>query len=100
MDTQTHQQTVDDRMLMGTSTVQEVHGLKEGLDTFLEASGIEINKDKSRVYFFNTLKITKINILGILEFSEWGLSSKYLGAPLAESTIRKILCKELLETIK
>ena len=47
LEPQTHQWFVDDRMLMGTSTVQEAHGLKEGLDTYLEASGLEINKDKS-----------------------------------------------------
>ena len=63
-------------MLMGPSTVQEAHGLKEGLDTFLEASGLEINKDKSQVYFFNTLKITNKHILGIMELSKGGLPSK------------------------
>ena len=36
-------------MLMGPSTIEEAHGLKEGLDTLLEASGIEINNDKSQV---------------------------------------------------
>ena len=70
-------------MLMGPSTIKDAHGLKEGLDTFLEASGLEINKDKSQVYFFNTPKITKRNILRILEFSEGRLPSKYLGGLLA-----------------
>ena len=47
LEPQTHQQFVYDTMLMGPSTVQEACSLKEGLYTFLEASGIEINKDKS-----------------------------------------------------
>ena len=34
-------------MLMGLSMVQEARGIKEGLDTFLEASELEINKVKS-----------------------------------------------------
>ena len=66
----------------------------------MEASGLEFNKDKSQVYFFNTSNITKRNILMVLEFSEGVLPSKYLGAPLAESTIRKISWKDLLDKIK
>ena len=62
LEPQTHQQFVDDTMLMGMSTVKEAHGIKEGLDTFLEDSGLEINKTKYQVYFFNTPKITKKGI--------------------------------------
>ena len=43
----------------------------------MEASGLEVNKDKSQVYFFNTSNITKRNILRILEFLEGELPSKY-----------------------
>ena len=87
-------------MLMGPSLVQDARGIKDSLNTFLEASGLEINKEKSQTYFFNTSKITKRNILKILEFLEGKLPSKYLGAPVAESTIRKISWKELLDKIK
>ena len=59
LEPQTHQQFVDDTMLMGPSMVQEARGIKEGLDTFMEAIGLEINKTKSQVYFFNTSKIMK-----------------------------------------
>ena len=71
-------------MLMGPSLVQEARGIKDILNKFLEASGLEINKENSQTYFFNTLKITKRNIFRILEFSEGKLPLKYLGAPLAE----------------
>ena len=100
LEPQTHQRFVDDTMLMGLSTVKEAHGIKEGLDTFLEASGLEINKTKSQVYFFNTPKITRRNILRIIGFSEGELPSKYLGAPLAELTIRKVSWKEILDKLK
>ena len=49
---------------------------------------------------FNTLKITKKNILRILEFFEGVLPSKYLVVPLADSTIIQISWKELLDKIK
>ena len=84
LEPQTHEQFVDDTMCMAPSTVQEARGIKDGLDTFLEASKLEINKVKSQVYFFNNPKIMKRNILRILGFSEGGLPSKYLGAPLAK----------------
>ena len=100
MDPQTHQQFVDDNMLMGPSSVQEARGIKDNLNTFMEASGLEINKEKFQTYCFNTPKITRRNILRILEFSEGKLPSKYLGALLVESTIRQISWKELMDKIK
>ena len=90
LEPQTHQQCVDDTMLMGPYTIQEARGINKGLYTFLETNGLEINREKSQVYFFNTLKITQRNILKIPEFSEGVLPSKYMGAPLAESTIKQI----------
>ena len=59
MDPQKHKKFIDDNMLMGPSSVQEPRGIKKGLYTFLEASWLEINIDKSQVYFFNTLKTLK-----------------------------------------
>ena len=65
----------------------------------MEASGLEINKEKSQTYFFNTPRITKRNILRILEFPEGSLPSEYLGACLVESTIKLVSWKELLDKI-
>ena len=59
MDPQTHQQFIDENMLMGPYSVQEPRGIKDCLNTFLESSGLEINKEKYQTYFFNTPKITK-----------------------------------------
>ena len=97
---QTHQQFVDDTMLMGRSTIKEAEMLKRCLNLFLKASGLEINKEKSQVYFFNTAKRIRREILRILEFQEGSLPSKYLGAPLSESTSKQILWKEILDKLK
>ena len=99
MDPQTHQQFVDDNMLMGPSSVHKARGIKDCFNTFLEASGLEINKEKSQSYFFNTPRITKRIILRILEFPEGSFPSKYLGAPMVESTIKQVSWKEMLEKI-
>ena len=44
---QTHQQFVDDTMLMGITSVREERVIKETLEEFNKASGLEINKGKT-----------------------------------------------------
>ena len=46
-DTQTHQQFVDDTMLMGHPSVQEARAFKKCLTTFAKASGLDINRENS-----------------------------------------------------
>jgi len=50
----THQQFMDDIMLFGNVSCREVKRVKDTLDLFMEASGTQINKEKSCAYFFNT----------------------------------------------
>ena len=45
--TQTHQQFVDDTMLMGIASVREARVIKETLEEFNKASGLDINKGKT-----------------------------------------------------
>ena len=47
MDPQTHQQFVDDTMLMGHPSVQEAQSFKKSLNLFAKASGLEVNPNKS-----------------------------------------------------
>jgi len=100
LEAQTHQQFVDDTMLMGHASVQEAKAIKAVLHLFSQASGLDINVDKSQIFFFNTPGITKRNILRILGFQGSSLPSKYLGAPLSESTLKKVSWQELLEKIR
>ena len=81
---QTHQQFVDDTMLMGIAMVKEAREIKKTLEEFKQANGLDINKDKSQLFFFNTQNETKRNIIRTLGFTEGHLPSKFLGAPLAE----------------
>ena len=87
IDRHSHQQLVDDTMLMGKASVQEVRSINYCLNTFLAASGLDINKRKSHIYFFNTCHIMKRNICHILGLYEGTLPSKYLGAPLSDSLL-------------
>jgi len=60
---------------------------------FLEASGLEINEDKSQVFFFNSPQVNRRNFLQILRFKEGTLPNKYLGAPLLGSQVKQVSWK-------
>ena len=62
MEKKTHQQFVDDTMLMGHPSVQEARAFKSCLAAFAKASGLEVNLEKSQVFFFNTPLISQRNI--------------------------------------
>ena len=85
----THQQFVDDNLLMGNPSIQEAISINETLETFSKSSGITINKDKSQIYFFNTHVITQRNISRILGFTISTFPSKYLGDPLISFALKK-----------
>ena len=84
MNPQTHQQFMEDTMLMGAASVREARAIKNTLDTFKQVSGLKVNKGKSHIFFFNTHSEIRRNINRILGFMEGALPSKYLGAPLLE----------------
>eukprot|EP00253_Pinus_taeda_P024197 PITA_24197 len=75
----THQQFVDDIMLFGEPSVREVRHLRRIWDLFAEASGLEINRDKSCVFIFNTVDQVKAHLIRLLGFRRGELPTKYLG---------------------
>jgi len=99
-ETQSHQQFVDDTMLMAHPAVQEAKELKRTLKLFAEASGMEANPRKSSTYFFNTPPITQRNITRILGFQVGSLPTKYLGIPLSDSTIKQASWQDLLDKLQ
>jgi hypothetical protein len=52
--TTSHNQFVDDTMLLNTPTAQEANKLRSILNDFNEASETTFNLDKSQLFFFNT----------------------------------------------
>ena len=82
MDAQTHQQFVDDTMLMGHPLVQEARSFKKCMNLFSKESGLTVNPNESKIFFMNTDRTTTRNIVWILGFSKGTMPSKYLGIPL------------------
>ena len=79
-----HNQFVDDNMLMEILSVIEARAIKMVLDEFMVAYGTSINQYKSHLLFFNTLVLVQFNISRIMGFRKSFLSLKYLGVPLLE----------------
>jgi exonuclease III len=93
-----HSQFVDDTLLMGSPTAREANSLKEILQTFSDASGLECNKDKSQIFFFNTPPPIQHHISEILGFNRSSLPSKYLGIPLIDNALRNSSWENLLSS--
>ena len=100
MDKKTHQQFVDDMMLMGHHSVQEERAFKTSIVTFPKASRLEVNPEKSQIFFFNSSLITQRNIRRILGFQKGRLPTKYLGVPLSQNLIRQASWQDLIDRVK
>jgi len=73
-----HQQFVDDIMLFYEVSVKEVRNVKRILEMFMEASGMEINKEKSCTFIFNMPDSIKAHLTRTLGFRQGELPTKYL----------------------
>ena len=75
-------------MLFCEVSLREVRRVKKILDMFVEASGMEINKDKSCTFIFNTPESIKIYLTRTLGFRLGELPTKYIGNQLALNPTR------------
>lgn len=87
-------------MLFGYPSVQEASEFKVVLNDFTEASRTSINCSKSQIFFFNTTPVVKSAIVRIVGFPIATLPSKYLGAPLTDSTIKHSSWRNLIEKLE
>jgi hypothetical protein len=94
--TPSHSQFVDDTLLMNSPTAHEAVKLKSILSNFTEASGMTLNLDKSKLFFFNTPMEVQIHISKILGIPRSSLPSNYLGIPLTGAPAKSISWDSLL----
>eukprot|EP00253_Pinus_taeda_P015690 PITA_15690 len=96
----THQQFVDDIMLFREVSIKEVRAIKEVLEIFMEALRMEINKEKSYKFIFNTPEAIKAHLTRTLGFRQGDLPTKYLGNQLDIHPTRMKNCQEVIDKIK
>nr|GEX22727.1 hypothetical protein [Tanacetum cinerariifolium] len=90
----------DDLFLFAHGDVNFASIIKEALDEFKDASGLNPSMPKSKAYFFNVINHTKLVILHVLPFEEDRLSVKYLGVPLVSSRLIFRDCKEPIDKVQ
>ena len=84
---------------MNSPTAREASKLNSILLDFIEASGMTLNLDKSKLYFFNTPVAVQLHISKLLGIPKSSLPSNYLGIPLTGATTRSISWDNLLLSI-
>jgi hypothetical protein len=94
-----HSQFVDDTLLMNSPTAREANKLNSILSDFTEASGMTLNLDKSKLFFFNTLAAVQLHISKLLGIPKSSLPSNYLGIPLTGAPAKSISWDNLLLSI-
>jgi hypothetical protein len=94
-----HNQFVNETLLMNTPTVQEEIKLSSILSDFSEASGTTFNLAKSQLFFFNTPVEIQQQLSQILNTPVCTLPSHYMGLPLFDSAARNISWDSLLLSI-
>lgn len=86
-------------MLYGTLTVKEAHCFKAVLNLFRQASGMDLNLDKSSSFFHTHLAIQRY-LTNILGFKRRSLPSKYLGIPLTRKPWQKLHWEHFLSKLE
>jgi hypothetical protein len=97
--THSHSQFVDDTFLLNSPMAQEAQKLNSILADFIEASGMSLNLDKSKLYFFNTPPSVQRHISRLLGIPRISLPSNYLGIPLSGAAASNISWDNLLLSI-
>ena len=87
----------DDLFLFAHGDVNSASIIKEALDEFKDASGLNPSMPKSKAYFCNVINHTKLAILHVLPFEEDRLPVNYLGVPLVSSRLIFRDCKEIID---
>jgi hypothetical protein len=85
-----HSQFIDDNLLLNSPMVRETNKLNSILSDFTEASGMSLNYDKFKIYFFNAPSPVQIHISRLLGIPLSSLPSTYLGVPLTGAASRSI----------
>jgi hypothetical protein len=96
-----HSQFADDTLLLGAATTIIAKRFQKVLDSFLSASGGQLNSAKCKIYGWNVLGHIKEHISRILGFpviTTW-THFKYLGMPIFLNSYGKISWQDVIDKI-
>lgn len=93
----THLMFADDLILFCKGDVQSVNLFVRALNTFFQASGLHVNRDKSAVYIGNVHKDMQRRILQVSGFQRVAFPFRYFGIPITTKRIAKADCDLLVD---
>ncbi|XP_050211753.1 uncharacterized protein LOC126661914 [Mercurialis annua] len=85
-----HLMFADGFLLFCHGNMESINFLNQNLFHFKDSSGLEINPNKSQVFFCNVNNTVKDMIMSTLRFKEGILPLRYLGIPLITTTLSKL----------
>ncbi|XP_050217893.1 uncharacterized protein LOC126668754 [Mercurialis annua] len=94
-----HMSFADDLFIFCKSEIRSIKQIARVLQHFYGVSGLQINEQKSCIYFSGVHESVKSCILMEMGFIEGTLPIKYLGVPLISKRLSKEDCNGLIEKI-
>ncbi|GAV92486.1 hypothetical protein CFOL_v3_35865, partial [Cephalotus follicularis] len=88
-----------DLLIFAATDLNSIEFIKHGLDHFKAVSGLAAGAEKSFIFFCNTKRRIRDQILRVTNFKQGVLPVKYLGLPLITSRLTKRDCTLLTENI-
>ncbi|WVZ49070.1 hypothetical protein U9M48_000451, partial [Paspalum notatum var. saurae] len=82
-------QYANDTLILARATVQDVQRLKEILDSFAAATGLQINYNKTTAVPMHVNPITMKRLIGILQCKQESFPQTYLGLPLSNCKLKR-----------
>ncbi|KAL9241975.1 hypothetical protein vseg_016025 [Gypsophila vaccaria] len=89
----------DDLLLFCKGNEQSIMWILRGFSTFSLASGLDLNKEKTNIYFNGVTTVLIDNILQVSGFKRGSLPFKYLGVPISSKKLTKNEGMKLLDRI-
>ncbi|GAA0151699.1 reverse transcriptase [Lithospermum erythrorhizon] len=85
----THLSFADDMILLSSANASNFKAIKEVLEEFGELTGLQLNCQKSKIYFGSTKQEVKTQIRKLMGMEEDSLLMTYLGIPLSSRKLGK-----------
>ncbi|CAN1159330.1 LINE-1 retrotransposable element ORF2 protein [Linum perenne] len=95
----THICFADDLLVFTKANVTAITQVTVIMDLFHQASGLQLNPDKSDLYMAGVNRTIAGQIAAVAEFREGQLPMKYLGIPISAGKLSKADCRGLVDKI-
>ncbi|GLT27312.1 hypothetical protein SLA2020_023190 [Shorea laevis] len=96
----THLIFADDIMLFCKADEESPALMMDKFDEFSRVSGLEINKQKSQIFFGGVRETIRHHILQRIGVSEGQLPVTYLGLPLVTTKLSPVTCQPVVEKVQ